>query len=504
MMTLPIPRNTVAEIVRKRNIALDLYQQAYDAMEVANNLVRSAQAAATAAAPITGNGRYSYHLSETINRFYDAIKLPDREFYLKTARRVIDTSCWQHVIQITDLESLMDKEAKDQLHRQMMEPEPARPRSGMGYNEIAKPEDVKGTMPDFTEESVVATLESFAASANLIFRRGIANAFSKLDRRFRSHDGFKIKHRIIFTHAFSEYGHWRYDTAMRDTIYDVERAFRVIDGQPPRAVYGSILQQIENERGPRHGKRQSVHEGDFFRVRVYENGNAHLWFTRKDLLDKVNKILADWYGEVIGDDSEDVKAEDPFAEVKTTPARYFGFYPTPDEPAATLLDQYEFGRPARDGEKWRVLEPSAGTGNLARRCLDFAAVDCCEVQPHLAEQLRADNRYGNVWCQDFMALDPSVTGLYDRVVMNPPFDRERDIDHVMHAWKFVKPGGMLHAIMSAGTEFRETRKAEAFRQFATKHKTTWRDPFSDLPPGSFSEAGTNVNTVIVRLRKPTA
>jgi hypothetical protein len=60
-------------------------------------------------------------------------------------------------------------------------------------------------------------------------------------------------------------------------------------------------------------------------------------------------------------------------------------------------------------------------------------------------------------------VQPDPGALYDRVIANPPFDCERDIDHVMHALRFLAPDGCLTAIMSAGTEFRETRKAIAFR-----------------------------------------
>jgi hypothetical protein len=87
------------------------------------------------------------------------------------------------------------------------------------------------------------------------------------------------------------------------------------------------------------------------------------------------------------------------------------------------------------------------------------SVDCVEVQPHLAEALRNEGIYRSVRGCDFLLLKPDPANLYDRVVMNPPFDRERDIDHVMHALSFLKLDGFLIAIMSAGTEFRETRKA---------------------------------------------
>ncbi|MCM0751556.1 hypothetical protein DEA98_10135 [Brucella pseudogrignonensis] len=89
----------------------------------------------------------------------------------------------------------------------------------------------------------------------------------------------------------------------------------------------------------------------------FQNGNAHLWFTRKDLVKKVNEILADHYGEVLGDGL--TKEEDPLKNVKTTPARYFGFYPTPDAAADTVLSHVRLLQ-RKDEPQIRILEPSAG------------------------------------------------------------------------------------------------------------------------------------------------
>ena len=508
-MNLPIPRTTVAEIARKRNIALDAYAAAYDALAAAHEAEKRAHLAMHAAAPMKKDGRYSYHLAETMSQWNKILQLPERDWYMRTAKRIIDTNCWQEVIKLTDLELLMDKEEKDKLHHQMMEPDPPKRNCYGERHAIAKLDEIKGTMPEFDEATVVATLETMLGQSGLIFQRGLANSFAKLDRRFRSHDGFRIGSRIIFDRVFDSNGQFDYRSAQRDAIYDVERTLMILDGKKPNAVYNSIVGQIEKERSGRFSKHQSVHEADFFRIRIFQNGNAHLWFKRDDLVEKANKLLADWYGEVIGDDSEEAKAEDPFAEQKRTPARYFGFYPTPDEARRKLLhDTIEsFDYRHKDNPRAvRVLEPSAGTGNLARPFVDKGAtVDCCEIQPHLAQQLRADTGYRHVWNQDFLALQPEVTGMYDYVIMNPPFDRERDIDHVMHAFKFLKPGGIMHAIMSAGTEFRETKKAIAFREFLEKNLVKhWGSPFEDLPPNSFSSVGTNVNTVIVRIAKKAA
>ena len=85
--------------------------------------------------------------------------------------------------------------------------------------------------------------------------------------------------------------------------------------------------------------------------------------------------------------------------------------------------------------------------------------------------------------RDFLKLTPDP--VYDRVVMNPPFDAELDIEHVQHAMGFLAEDGMLAAIMSAGTEYRETARARTFRNDMATLNAEW----SDLPQGSFSEVG---------------
>jgi 16S rRNA G1207 methylase RsmC len=86
--------------------------------------------------------------------------------------------------------------------------------------------------------------------------------------------------------------------------------------------------------------------------------------------------------------------------------------------------------------------------------------------------------------------------LYDRILMNPPFSKQQDIDHVLHAWKFLKPGGRLVAIMSGGTDYRTNKKAVAFQNLVAEH-----GHIEPLPEGSFEESGTGVNTVLVVLDK---
>ncbi len=512
---LPIPRVTIEDIVRAHDEALALYEKAFGAMEIAETALQAAHARAHDAdgGQLCVFGGTSN--ADEIQEFQNALRLPERARYMRTARKLLANGTWANIVRMSDLQRLMDSEAKETLRCQMAYVPDRVDRRGQL---ITEKEAAKG-LPPITADNIYATLESFMADSGMIFRRGIANVFSKLDRRFKSHDGFKIGSRIILTRMFNEWGKLAWG-GPRDTLIDVERVFSILDGHP-EGSFQSTLYMLERERSAGFGTRQSFNENEYFRVRGFKNGNAHLWFLRDDLVLKVNKLLAEYYGEVIADG--ETQEEDPLQNRKLTPARHFGFFPTPPDAVEEFFNGRGCARGIlilrrKDEPRLRILEPSAGTGNLARRCVNSATamdewsggrsrheseyrfdnlVDCVEIQPELAASLEAEGIYNRVIRTDFISLRPQNFEPYDLVVMNPPFDRERDIDHVTHALQFLKPGGQLFAIMSAGTEFRETKKAISFRALVEVNEGSFRD----LPAGSFRESGTNVNTIILTMRR---
>jgi protein-L-isoaspartate O-methyltransferase len=166
-------------------------------------------------------------------------------------------------------------------------------------------------------------------------------------------------------------------------------------------------------------------------------------------------------------------------------------FPTPPELARRVVDLAD----VQPGQ--RVLEPSAGTGNLVRAILSrFAGADCgrvvaVEVNQQLSESLRqqrdktlhANESNFDVRCADFLACNGDL-GQFDRIVMNPPFSNGDDIRHITHAVKMLKPGGRLVAICANGP-----RQQEKLKPIASE--------WIDLEPGAFASSGTNVNAAIV-------
>lgn len=495
---LPVTLPDLDKIEEGFNQSLDLFEEAFAKIAEADAAIKRAFAAVSNVTP--GAKFHDQSDAEELKAFYKAVRLPDRKRYLNTARKIMNVRCWHYTVDRCGLAQLMDHQAKKELDAQLRYVPDRTNRDG----ELITEDEASKGPPPFSAQNARATLDKFAGESQTIWRRGIANVFSSLDRRFRSHDGFKVGSRIILTYFVSDNGHIMNYGNAAERFRDIERTFQILDGRDPRHARSDFLYQVQQERsgmGLGWNPGQSEHENDYFKVRIYKNGNAHLWFTRKDLVELVNKELAAYYGEVIGDGQ--TKEDDPFENRALTPARLFGFYPTPPEIAEAIVRQV----PWHEGQK-RILEPSAGTGNFAYRLAEpYTAhgektvrhvVDAIEIQSDLATALRNSGQLNRVTTADFLQVAPEA--IYDGIVMNPPFDRERDIDHVVHAMKFLKADGWLLAIMSAGVEFRETRKAAAFRKLLDK-RNGW---MVDLPRGAFSDVGTHVNTVLIGIgmRRP--
>lgn len=167
------------------------------------------------------------------------------------------------------------------------------------------------------------------------------------------------------------------------------------------------------------------------------------------------------------------------------------FFETPPELAEKLVRMAEIQPGAF------CLEPSAGKGNIAEALakeVDKTQIVCYDICEEFAQILRKKNFRAYHW--DFM--ERSLEPIYERVVMNPPFTKQQDIDHVLHALTFLCKGGILVSVMSAGVMYRTNKKTKEFWDIVYKQK---KYEVEELPEDSFKSSGTKVNTVVLKIVK---
>jgi len=217
----------------------------------------------------------------------------------------------------------------------------------------------------------------------------------------------------------------------------------------------------------------------------------------RELYVKVNKALeamgGKWdrsvRGHVFeGDPTEKIMGAMSTGEVVDV-KKSFEFFETPMDVAGLVVAK------ARIEPGMKVLEPSAGRGAIAdmvmAQCPD-CKLDVVEIEESNRKILK-EKGY-KLAGKDFTKFKKKG---YDRVVMNPPFSKQQDVDHVNRAFKLLKPGGLLVSVMAPSVKFRGNKKTKDFVHLLEEQGGS----IEDLPEGAFRESGTGINTVVVTLPK---
>jgi phospholipid N-methyltransferase len=169
-----------------------------------------------------------------------------------------------------------------------------------------------------------------------------------------------------------------------------------------------------------------------------------------------------------------------------------GFFPTPNEVIALMLNMMPVNTEAF------ILEPSAGKGNIIEALLEqgvrannIIAVEINYKRAKFLEETFADLE---VHCDDFMSWLVEEYE-FDQIYMNPPFENNQDIKHIMNAFAYLNLGGQLISVMSPHAFFADDAVSHRFRNFliGKKYKVI------DLPANSFKLSGTMVNTKLIMI-----
>lgn len=187
----------------------------------------------------------------------------------------------------------------------------------------------------------------------------------------------------------------------------------------------------------------------------------------------------------------------------------FQFFGTPAPLADKLVEMAEI----KDG--MTILEPSAGQGAIIKAIYKAfpritkdhndkpcVTVDYCELMETnntiLSEILSKDKTWEcrtSFWGEDFLKME--FRPKYERIIANPPFAKNQDIDHIRKMYECLKTGGILVSICSLHYRLSSNKKETDFRIWLQEVNAE----IIQIDRGAFKESGTTVGGVIIKIQK---
>lgn len=168
----------------------------------------------------------------------------------------------------------------------------------------------------------------------------------------------------------------------------------------------------------------------------------------------------------------------------------FQFFATPEK----LADKLVFLADLKQHDT--ILEPSAGQGaiiNAINKVCDVIP-DCFELMDINASILNKSNLHFNFIGEDFLKNNGR---LYSKIIANPPFTKNQDIEHLYEMYRCLSPKGRLVCITSESWVEGTRKKQVDFKNWLYEVKAD----IIDIEKGTFKESGTMVGAKIVIINK---
>lgn len=173
----------------------------------------------------------------------------------------------------------------------------------------------------------------------------------------------------------------------------------------------------------------------------------------------------------------------------------FQYFPTPEKLADKLVELANI----KPGDS--ILEPSAGQGAIIRAINKVCdnIVDYFEIMDFNVKTLETIIDNGDLHAQyvgrDFLLGNTSYK--YDKIIANPPFSKNQDIDHIRQMWKHLNFNGRIVTVCSQHWTFSTGTKELAFKDWLSNVK----HELIEVKAGTFKESGTNIATYILIINK---
>lgn len=173
------------------------------------------------------------------------------------------------------------------------------------------------------------------------------------------------------------------------------------------------------------------------------------------------------------------------------------YFPTPKSVAERVIQLSEIEEYKGTA---RVLEPSAGTGNLLDCIPNSVDYTAFVVEPEENNAIILEDKGFNVYKDSFEKFYNEYKDIntdITHVIMNPPFSLGRDISHTRLAYEMLQSGGILVSIISENSLYYNKEETKQFNKWL-EEVNAYIEPVSI---GAFKDSGTTIDTVIIKIKK---
>jgi phospholipid N-methyltransferase len=192
-----------------------------------------------------------------------------RIFDYEPALKILNSEYWQKVIDMTDILQTM----------------PAKKRTE--WSDMIR----EHKTPDFTRESVIATITSMAAQRQDFFAQKVEGIFRNLSGEHVTNQPAAFSKRMILSNVIDSYGYPNWNKCeYLDDFREVIRKIRKSEYAPKMLTKENVSHIIKGNDGDNYGKWFEF-DGGAFKMRVYKVGTAHIE-VHPEIAVELNLILA--------------------------------------------------------------------------------------------------------------------------------------------------------------------------------------------------------------------
>ncbi|EMI7425277.1 MULTISPECIES: DUF4942 domain-containing protein [Yersinia] len=196
----------------------------------------------------------------------------------ETAMKVItcnlDRGIWRDLMKKSGMLSLMDAQARDQWYRNLE-----------GDN-----------IPAISEANILSTFEQLHQQKDEVFERGVINLFKGLSWHYKTNSPCRFGKKLIISNLVScnQWGFTLNQGYRRDQLADLERMLHLLDGKAIPDNRGDVTSRL-SEHIHANSHMAKDYQDDYFLIKYFMKGSAHLTFRKPELIDKMNGIIAKHY-----------------------------------------------------------------------------------------------------------------------------------------------------------------------------------------------------------------